>query len=235
MENSAQTIATFTGALIRREHALGQKIVQLLFRENDQNWLCVSSNLIHAKLIVGQQYHIEGEFKQFGDRQYIHEPVITNAKRQQKLPVKRMSVVGGIVAGVLTVGGVAFAATHNSTVEQPPSHTASHVITEQPVTTAADTTQQAAPAADVPAPADNTPTPVKVVAKSNNTVVAPAPAAPVVPAADPVVTSAVPDPSPTAPADPGASPVDPGTGGDTGTPSTPPVETPTPDPTTTGS
>jgi hypothetical protein len=144
LDTGTQTIATFTGTLLRREHDLGQKFVQLVFREGDKNWLCISSKLSNAKLAIGQKYKIEGMFKQVGERTYIHEPKIELSKRH--IPVKRLSIVAGAITALVTVGGVAFATHNGGTQPQPASHPAAQVVTTQPTSTAG-TTEQTPPVA----------------------------------------------------------------------------------------
>jgi hypothetical protein len=144
LDTGTQTIATFTGTLLRREHDLGQKFVQLVFREGDKNWLCISSKLSNAKLAIGQKYKIEGMFKQVGERTYIHEPKIELSKRH--IPVKRLSIVAGAITALVTVGGVAFATHNGGTQPQPASHPAAQVVATQPTSTAG-TTEQTPPVA----------------------------------------------------------------------------------------
>jgi hypothetical protein len=158
--NSTQTIATFTGTLLRREHALGQKFVQLVFRENDQDWLCVSSKLAHAKLTIGQNYAIEGVFKQIGDRAYIHEPAISEAKKARRLPLKRLLITSGVFVGVIALGGAAFAL-HGRPKDLGANNVAVQTPTQPDTTTTSTPTaiadQTAAPAPTTPAPAVTTP------------------------------------------------------------------------------
>jgi hypothetical protein len=164
-----QTVATFTGTLLRREHTIGQKFVQLVFREGDKNWLCISSKLTNAKLGIGQTYKIEGIFKQAGDRAYIHEPKIELLKRQGKAAKKRLVI--GVVAlvAVLVCGGVVFALqghSHPLTATNVASHT-----TQQPQTESGDNSAVApATTADTPAtPTDTAATPAAPTVVSKKT------------------------------------------------------------------
>jgi hypothetical protein len=135
--------------------------VQLVFREGDKNWLCISSKLSNAKLAIGQKYKIEGMFKQVGERTYIHEPKIELSKRH--IPVKRLSIVAGAITALVTVGGVAFATHNGGTQPQPASHPAAQVVATQPTSTAG-TTEQTPPVATTP-PATTT-TPATTAAKT---------------------------------------------------------------------
>lgn len=157
MDTATQTIAIFTGTLLRREHAVGQKFVQLVFRENGQNRLCISSKLNHAKLTVGQNYQVEGVFKQIGDREYIHEPKITAAKRKG-FPVKRVSIVASVMAGVLSIGGVTFAATRSNTPDAAPTTQNVARVVSETSAASTDTTEQATTPTD-PAPTTPVTTP----------------------------------------------------------------------------
>lgn len=201
---STQTIAMFTGTLLRREHMLGQRFVQLVFREGDKNWLCLSSNLPHAaKLQIGKNYKIEGAFKQLGERPYIHEPNIAPLARQI---AKRRVGISLIIALALLLpaGGIVLAASHKQgapttppdtyAAQQAPANDTSQAKTDTPVATPevtpTDTAATPAPAAAAPTvpkttPVTTTPAPAQ-----------PAPAAPVTPPAD---TTA-----PTAPTNPNA-------------------------------
>jgi hypothetical protein len=51
-----------------------QRFVQLVFREDDKDWLCVSSDPRTVTLPVGQNYRIEGIFKQRGERAFVYDP-----------------------------------------------------------------------------------------------------------------------------------------------------------------
>jgi hypothetical protein len=139
MDADTETVATFTGTLLRREHGAGQKFVQLVFREGGQNWLCVSSKLSHVKLTIGQSYHVEGIFKQFGERTYIHEPKIVLSKRQ--LPFKRVGIIAGVVLGIGAIGITAFAAAHsdNSGAQDVAATPAAAHVASQPVQATAST------------------------------------------------------------------------------------------------
>ncbi|MEJ0073552.1 MAG: hypothetical protein WDN27_05795 [Candidatus Saccharibacteria bacterium] len=108
-QGNAQTIATFTGKLLRSERNEAKGLVQLVFREADKNWLCLSSDAQTAELPLGQEYSIEGEFKQIGDRAFIHEPNIAPLAREVKK--RRWWIGAAIGAGFLLVAcGVVFAA-----------------------------------------------------------------------------------------------------------------------------
>jgi flagellar basal body-associated protein FliL len=163
--SGTQTIATFTGTLLRREHGVGQKFVQLVFREGDKNWLCISSKLTHAKLAIGQAYKIEGTFKQAGDRAYIHEPRIAllkkrGARRALIITTSVVMVLAMIGGGVYALSGSnrqlnATNASSHTTAPQQPVVSSNAAVSEATTT---DTTQTP-PASDTtttPAPAATT-------------------------------------------------------------------------------
>jgi len=154
---STQTIATFNGVLLRRERAAGQHFVQLVFREADKDWLCLSSNLANAKLQIGKDYRIEGIFKRLGERAYIHEPQIQLLTRQI---VKRRVMISLVIALIilLTAGGIVLAASHHDTAA-PPANNTSETSGEQTSTTA-DNGSSNAPVNATPQTPTDTATPV---------------------------------------------------------------------------
>jgi hypothetical protein len=103
----SQSITSFTGTLLRREHTLGQKFVQLVFRDNGTNRLCVSTNPRTATLPIGQKYEIKGVFKSNEGREFLLDPEIALFKKHWR-PVRRILFVSGIVLCVSTFGGVAY-------------------------------------------------------------------------------------------------------------------------------
>lgn len=116
--NTVQTIATFTGTLLRRERAVGQKHIQLVFRENNENWLCVSADMKHNALVVGKKYRVEGVFRKYGERPYIHTPNITLHKsRFRKLAPYGVGVF--VLASVLSMVMYSYSGNHSN---------ASHVL-----------------------------------------------------------------------------------------------------------
>lgn len=226
-QGSTPAIASFTGTLLRREHTLGQKFVQLVFRENDQNVLCVSTDTKNAALLVGQAYRVEGALREKSGRSFIQDPRITQLKKHWSL-IKRV-VVGIVVVGVLAgLGGTAFALRDHSAPASVPLQTpqvakpAAEKVTA--VTPASAPAVQPAPAPAAPA----THAVVTAVRKINPrpvTLAQTTPTAPAVspippqqtaPAADPGTpaasgtTASSPDPSGTQPAGTGKSPADPG-------------------------
>lgn len=133
MEPGTQTIATFTGTLLRREHAVGQKFVQLIFREDDRNWLCVSSKLQNASLQIGQNYRVEGVFREVGGREFIQDPQISPAKARPGGRTSRKRLLFAGIAGtvLLGIGGVAFALHSASGHSLQAANTASTTLLEQ--------------------------------------------------------------------------------------------------------
>jgi hypothetical protein len=199
LDTSTQTIATFTGTLLRREHNPGQKFVQLVFREKDQDWLCISSKLVNVKLTIGQDYHIEGLFKQVGDRAYIHEPIIKVARRSKgsasnkKMLHRRPVLIGSAIAvAILVVGGTVFAlqgSPDTLKAENASSQAPRQVISD----TSASTTVPETPATDTTPPPETTPPPA-----TTPTTPAPKKSSPA-PSPTPVVTPPVTPPPPAVP------------------------------------
>jgi len=229
VENSAtQTIATFTGTLLRREHALGQKFVQLIFREDGQDWLCVSTDPTTAKLPVGQNYRVEGVFKTHGERTYIHEPAIVLMKKGWLL-WQRISFAVVVLMGMVIAGGVFMMHQNHSAQLLTPDNAAQTTKQNAPTVPSEDTAQtdQSTPDTTANTPAATTPAPVTTTKPKTTT--------------PPVVTPPAVSATPPAPADntgdttpPPADTTGGGTGdtsgtGDTGT-QTPPDPNPTPNP-----
>lgn len=155
-QGNTQTVATFKGTLLKREHTTGQKFVQLVFREKDKNWLCISTNLKYAKLQSGKQYRIQGISKMLGDeRQYIHEPEITPVVRH--LGLKQLLLSVGIVLFVATTTASAVRLMNGSlTPTSAESDTGHHTVTTK---TTDDTAkpEEAAQATTETTPAPTTP------------------------------------------------------------------------------
>jgi cytoskeletal protein RodZ len=222
--SDTQTIATFTGILLRRQHMPGQKLVQLVFREDDRNWLCVSSKLNYAALQVGQKYHIEGEFKYRGDKSYIHEPVVSRAKTAKRgRSRKLLFIASGAIASLVIVGGSVFAlhGGHSNATDLQAANT-SVKATAQAVTTPVRTEptppQTTTSTATTPPVPITKPTTTKPTTKKTTTVTAPVVTAPTV---TPSVSTAYCDAAVAIPVtytDQVDSTVDPGTVIDAGTP-----------------
>jgi len=104
---ATQTMANFTGTLLRRKHELGEKFVELVFRDNDHDVLCISTNLRTATLPVGQSYRIKGAFTYRGKRAFVLDPKIADPKRHWRTARRAMLAVIalGCVSGA---GGVAY-------------------------------------------------------------------------------------------------------------------------------
>ena len=200
-DSSQQTIATFTGTLLRREHAVGQKFVQLVFREGDENWLCISSKLINAKLAVGQEYRVEGEFRRAGDRAYIHEPRIAPVRRAAKAGASKAGrtpkgrkrawiVSASAFASLLLVGGVVFALHGKGSGQQlNATNAAAHAAQTYSADTTADTASQAA-STDTPA-APTTDTPAATTTTSTTTATKKTNNIPTTPPSNPVANNPV--------------------------------------------
>ncbi|HSX31098.1 MAG TPA: hypothetical protein VLE99_04225 [Candidatus Saccharimonadales bacterium] len=152
-----QTVATFTGTLLKRQHTPGKPFAQLIFREANEDWLCLTSNLAHAaKLQVGRAYRIEGLFKSLGQHQYIHEPNIMPLARQIKKRRWWIAVTVVIIM-LLTAGGIVFATAHQDKPTTPPTTSESTTPqTSSPDTSTAPTT--ASPSTTTTPSADTTTT-----------------------------------------------------------------------------
>jgi hypothetical protein len=135
----------------------GRRAVQLIFREANEHHLCLSTDLTMTKLPLGKQYKIEGEFRQLGDRYFIHEPLIKPLKRAG-LSLLQIGLIAGTL---LLLGGGATAAIYipkhdhtgtASTAAPETTNVGSASGTNQDVATAAatDTSSTTAPAATTP-------------------------------------------------------------------------------------
>jgi hypothetical protein len=181
-QSGTQTIATFTGTLLRREHQIGQKFVQLIFREGDKNWLCVSTNTMLTKLDVGQKYHIQGMFKSRSGCDYIHEPRVT-AVHPRFFRLRHWALRTVIVLLVATAtafavrlvhGNLAPTSAESQGTHKPAAQTTSDTTTQQPVTPVAEVTPTPTPAAATP-PATTKPKTVTPKTSTNPVVTSLAP------------------------------------------------------------
>lgn len=199
-EASAQTVATFTGTLLRRKRMPGTSFVQLIFREAERDWLCLSSNLQHvASLEVGKKYQIEGIFKAIGEHEYIHEPDITPIAHEIKK--RRVWISVGLGIGIVfAAGGIVLAATHDPSAPKPDSSMNNTTASQQTPITDANSGASTDTAASTPStgttstpPATTTTTPkpkTTTTSKVTVPVVVTPPVTP--PASTPVVTPPTP-------------------------------------------
>jgi cytoskeletal protein RodZ len=148
MEQGTSTTASFTGTLLRREHTLGERFVQLVFREDDRDVLCVSTNPRAATLPIGQSYHVEGVFKQRGTREFIYDPKVALLKKHWR-PIRRMMFVVIVVTCVAGLGSVAYMQ-HGTAKKPSPSMPAQHAVVTTPLT--AQTTPSTVTTTSTPTP-----------------------------------------------------------------------------------
>ncbi|HSX05309.1 MAG TPA: hypothetical protein VLF69_02485 [Candidatus Saccharimonadales bacterium] len=151
-DSAVQTIASFTGTLLKRERAAGQKFVQLVFREDSENWLCISNNLADAALAVGQLYRIEGIFRKVGGRAFIQSPKITPF-RKRRIKLKRIGISAAVVLVIAALTAVSVRAVNGSLTP-----TSADTGTTQHTTAQAPDTANAAATVQTPAPTDTTTT-----------------------------------------------------------------------------
>jgi hypothetical protein len=212
-QGNTQTIATFTGTLLKREQTAG-RFLQLVFREAEENWLCLTSNLANAKLEIGKTYHIEGTFRQLGSRQYIHEPEIELVKGRGRT-LKRIAI--GIAIILLVAGATAFAdkmiggnlaPTSAATQQQAPPRNDNTAVGNQDPGPSMTKTANTTPDTTSTTPINTTPTPKTNTNTTNNTQTNQQPTDPGTTQTDPGTT----DPGTTDPGttDPGTTPTDPG-------------------------
>ncbi len=176
-QGTTQTIATFTGTLLRRERVSDHKLVQLVFREGNKNWLCVSTNPADAALAVGQTYRIKGIFKHLGKRPYIAEPNITPVKRRRVITGNRIIVSAVLLALVGSVWGVVSLLQPSHVDQQVLGATsASKATSTQQTDAKAVATQVTTPAPAAPTPAPSTATAPKKTTTKATTVAATTPA-----------------------------------------------------------
>jgi hypothetical protein len=148
MEQGTSTTASFTGTLLRREHTLGERFVQLVFREEDRDVLCVSTNPRAATLPIGQNYHVEGVFKQRGTREFIYDPKVALLKKHWR-PIRRVMFVLIVITCVAGLGSVAYM--QHSTAKTPsPSVPEQHAVFTKPLT--AQTTPSTVTTTSTPTP-----------------------------------------------------------------------------------
>ena len=206
-QSSSQTIATFTGTLLRRERNAERKLVQLVFREGEQDWLCISNKLADAKLALGKEYRIEGIFKQIGDRPFIHEPNISLVKQRSIAVIIGLGIgfvlflTGGSVAAYTMLSKHNLPAAQNTTSDASQS-TSIQTGDNSPAETPADTTPSPTASTPTPSPATTTTTKKKTTPSTttppvNNPVVVPPTPDCDAPQATPFQTNTVYDPNQT--------------------------------------
>lgn len=216
-QSTPHTIATFTGTLVRRDYTPGQRFVQLVFREGKENHLCVSSRAAAAELPIGKKYRVEGEFRQVGDRAFIHEPKIWVAqKRRQKWFLRKPVLLGSsAAAALLVVGGVVFAL-HGGSQSNLQAKKASVQSAFQQETSPSDHNDNAAPQTTTDTPSTTTDTQTNTTPTTTNKTT------PKTTTPTPTPTDTTPTPTPTPTPDP------------TPTPTPDPEPTPEPEPTNPG-
>jgi hypothetical protein len=158
--------------LLRRQHTIGEQFVQLIFREDGKNWLCISSNTMLTKLDIGQKYHIEGLFKSRHGYDYIHEPRVTLVRphffRLRRWALRTVIVLLVATATAFAVhmvhGNLAPTSAESQGTHKPAAQTTSHTTTQQPVTPVAEVTPTPAPTPPAVTPKPKTSTPKTSVA-----------------------------------------------------------------------
>ena len=100
-------MANFTGTLLRRRHELGEKFVQLVFRDNDHDVVCVSTNLRTATLPVGEPYHVEGTFTYKGERAFVLDPKIADPKKHGR-PLWRAAFACFVLVCAAGIGSIMY-------------------------------------------------------------------------------------------------------------------------------
>jgi hypothetical protein len=189
MDQGTQTVASFTGTLLRHEHTLGQKFVQLVFRENDKNVLCVSTDARTVALTVGQIYRVEGTFKHRGEQPFTYNPQIALLKKRWVHFSRTILMCIGIVCLVVIVGAVIM---QGSPPAKPIKVTTVQQITPAATHMTVTTTPKLAPALAVtatpPKPTYHVPTVVRHTTTAptptpttSSVIPAPTEAAPIVP------------------------------------------------------
>jgi len=104
---ATQTAANFTGTLLRRKHELGEKFVQLVFRDHDHDIVCVCTNLRTVALPIGQVYRVKGMFTHRGKQTIVFDPKIADPSQRGR--TIRRTMLALVVLGCMTgVGGVAY-------------------------------------------------------------------------------------------------------------------------------
>lgn len=159
-------------------------MVQLLFRQDDENVLCVSMDPKDAVWQVGQLYKVEGALAEKLGRKFVQNPHITLVKKHW--PAIRKIGIGVAVLAILGGSGSVFAL---HTIDGGEPVPAVPAVTHHALPAA--TSAPSAPVVTTPAPAP-APTPAAAPAvKKTTTKAVPAKTAAAVPAAPaptPVVT-----------------------------------------------
>jgi hypothetical protein len=195
MVQSTPTVANFTGTLLRHEHKLGQKFVQLVFREADKNVLCVSTDPRTATLMVGQTYHVEGTFKYRGERPFVYDPAIAPLKKNwiPSLSRRNALIASGLFVIIILSGAMLTQSSPAKAAKAASTQSISQTAVHKPVTPPAP----AATATPTPAPVYYSPVVLRQVSKPKST---PTPTTTTTTPSAPSVVSTPTATSPTAPA-----------------------------------
>jgi hypothetical protein len=193
MDEGAQTIASFTGILLKRDHTIGQKFVQLVFREQDKNVLCISANPKTATLPVGQMYYVEGMLRSKGKYSFVLDPRIDLLKKHWH-PIRRILYAGIGVAFFTSLGGIAYM------LQGSPTATKLTSSKQAVIQAATNTVVQPAPTPPRTPVSTSSPSPAPVVAR-HAVVKAPITVSTSVPAPVPAPVPAIVTPAVTAPTD----------------------------------
>lgn len=97
--------ASFTGILVKRDRIDSKHLVQLLFRNEDKNVLCVSADPKDNAWQVGQTYVVEGTWAEKLGHKFVRNPHIHRVKKHWSL-IKKAAVTMAALA-VLAGGGSA--------------------------------------------------------------------------------------------------------------------------------
>lgn len=97
----------FNGILLRRDYTLGQKFVRLVFRENNEDILCISANIQDSRWEVGEQYRVKGVVKHAGEHVYVQNPQIARPK-QRWVVAKRALISTMVLAALAGIGTGAY-------------------------------------------------------------------------------------------------------------------------------
>lgn len=104
MEQGSST-TSFTGILVKRDRIDDKHLVQLLFRNDDKNVLCVSADPKDNAWQVGQTYVVEGTWAEKLGHKFVRNPHISRAKKHWSLIKKAAVTMATLI--VLAGGGSA--------------------------------------------------------------------------------------------------------------------------------
>jgi hypothetical protein len=141
-----QNNVEFTGVLVDRQYATGQKYVQLVFETAEGIRLSLSRNVNMVRsLTLGSTYKVQGSERTVGQKRYIHEPTaipvspggLSLLSKHRKVIIAAAISLAVVLSGV---GVLAYATRNSDTSSTPTTNMKKTTSKSTPVTSPSTTT-----------------------------------------------------------------------------------------------